>query len=115
MHLLLRMGLWFFQGRQAQEHTVPIIIMGTFGEKWAGMQMSNEMSRAQAQRCLIQDSSLVSNGSSTLSGCGFNREYTGCRLDAKLQTMPSGLLVSAPLLLLIFPQNCLALGFFPLR
>lgn len=71
----------FCQEGQAQEHTlVPIIIMRTSGEKWAGMQISNEMNGAQTQRCLIQDSFLVSDRSSTLRGCGFNREYIGSLL-----------------------------------
>lgn len=80
---------------------VLIILIRTSEEMQSGMQVSNEMNGAQTQRCLLQDSFLMSDRSSTLSGYDFNRECIGSplkrprALDAELQTMPLALSASA--------------------
>lgn len=100
---------------------VPIILIGTSKETQSGMQVSNEMNGTQTQRCLLLDSFLMSDRSSTLSGCGFNRECIGSPLKRPragwMQSFKLCHWLSLPLpfpLLLRFSQNCLALGIFPL-
>lgn len=81
MHLLLGLGPQVLPGGPGSgAHTGSHHNNANIWEKWAGMQISNEMNGAQTQRCLIQDPFLVSDGSSTLCGYGFNREYIGSLL-----------------------------------
>lgn len=105
---------------QNQDHTVvPIIVMGTFEERWTGVQMSNEINGDQTQRCLIQDSFFVSDRSSLLLACDFNRECIGSYLERPraswIQSFRQCHQVPVsvpPLLLTFFPWNCLVLGIF---
>lgn len=81
------------------------------------MEMSNEKMEPRHQECLIQDSFLISDRSSILPGYGFRGVYrltpekTQGRLDPEAQSMPSGLAISAPPLLLSFlPSELLGFG-----